>query len=148
MSAEPPDLSRPEDTLQAVAAVSLRLLAGAVPRRTMEQLQRTVQQSAAEFPWQVVIQAVLAEPADPQQLVQQGLAAQRDWILRGGRETPGRSLGTKAKGFLAKLLAQVIFLSLWSLVLWVGMLVLRYAYGVDLYWILGWLEQQFPALKK
>ena len=98
MSSTPPDLQSPDDTLLAVGAVSLRLLAGTVSRRTMEQLQRTVQQSPAEYPWQVVTQAVLAEPVDAQRLVQQGLQAQRDWIVRGGREVPQRPLAHKAKG--------------------------------------------------
>ena len=117
MSSIPPDLADPDQTLQAVSAVSLRLMAGAVPKKTLEQLQRTVQQSAAEFPWQIVTQAVLAEPIEPQRLVQQGLQAQRDWILRGGRETPGRPLSVQAKGLVAKLLAQLIFLGIFSVVM-------------------------------
>jgi hypothetical protein len=149
MSPTPPDLADPDQTLQAVSAVSLRLMAGAVPKKTLEQLQRTVQQSAAEFPWQIVTQAVLAEPIEPQRLVQQGLQAQRDWILRGGRETPGRPLSVKAKGLLAKLLAQLIFLSLFSVVLLVALLLIKHkAPEVDIYRILSWLYETFPSLKK
>jgi len=149
MSPTPPDLSHPEQALDAVSAVSLRLLAGTVSKKTMDQLQRTLQQSSSEFPWQVVTQAVLAEPADPQKLVQQGLKAQRDWILRGGREVPGRTLGTKAKGVLAKLCAQAIFLSLWSLVLLVALLLLKHKLpGFDIYRPLGWLYETFPTLQR
>lgn len=149
MTPTPPDLAQPDDTLQAVGAVSLRLLAGAVSRPTMDQLRRTLDQSPAEYPWQVVTQTVLAESVDPQRLVQQGLQAQRDWILRGGRETPGRSLTTKAKGFVARLVAQTIFGGLFALVLVTGLLVLKYKLpDYDIYRILTWLLDAFPALKR
>ncbi len=143
MSAVPPapDLADPEHVHRAVAEVSLRLLAGAVERRTLEQLKRAVQQSPAEYPWQVVTQAVLAEPADPQRVVQSALAAQRDWILRGGRETP-RPLGRAAKGLLAKLCAQLIFLGAASLVVVAGLVVLKYRFpAVDIYRLLDLLPR-------
>lgn len=149
MSPLPPDLAHPEETLQAVSAVSLRLLAGAVPKKTMDQLQRAVQQSAAEFPWQVVTQAVLAEPVDPQKLVQQGLQAQRDWILRGGRETPARPLSVKAKGLLAKLLAQLIFLSIFTVVLVVALLLLKHKLPwFDVYRLLEWAYDLVPSFRR
>ena len=139
MTETPPDLEQPDDTLQAVGAVSLRLMAGAVSKRTMEQLQRTVQQSPTEFPWQVVTQAVLAEPVDPQKLVQQGLQAQRDWIVRGGRERPAPPLSQRAKGLLARFVAQLIFCSIWALVVVVLLLLLKYKLpDFDIYRILGW----------
>lgn len=148
MSAQPPDLEHPEQTLQAVGEVSLRLMAGAVPKRTIEQLQRTVQQSAAEYPWQVVTQVILAEPIAPQQLVQQGLQAQRDWILRGGRETPGKPIGQRAKGLLAKLVAQLIFLVLLSAVLYAALLLVKHKLpGFDLYAPLEWLYATFPQTR-
>lgn len=146
MSSIPPDLSHPEQALEAVGGVSLRLMAGTVSKKTMDQLQRTLQQSSAEFPWQVVTQAILAEPADPQKIVQQGLRAQRDWILRGGREVPGRTIGTKAKGLLAKLCAQMIFLALFALVLWIALLLLKHKMPeFDIYKPLYWLYEMFPA---
>jgi hypothetical protein len=95
----------------------LRLLSGAVSRRTLEQLQQTLQQSPSEYPWQVVNQVILAESVDLQQLVQQGLAAQRDWILRGGREIPRPSPVRQAKGMVARLVAQLIFGALFAIVL-------------------------------
>lgn len=149
MSQTPPDLAHPEETLQAVSAVSLRLLAGAVPKKTMDQLQRAVQQSAAEFPWQVVTQAVLAEPVDPQKLVQQGLQAQRDWIVRGGREKPGRPLSMQAKGLLAKLLAQLVFLSIFAVVLVVALLLLKHKLPwFDIYRLLEWVYDVFPTFRR
>jgi len=133
-------------TLQAVAAVSLRLMAGAVPKRTMEQLQRTLQQSPAEFPWQVVTQAVLAEPVDAQRLVQQGLQAQRDWIVRGGRERPAASLARRTKGFVARLCAQLIFGVIFTLVVIAALLLLKHKLpAVDIYRVLTWFQAQFGA---
>jgi hypothetical protein len=148
MTTTPPDLEQPDDTLQAVGAVSLRLLAGAVPRRTMEQLQRTVQQSPDEYPWRIVTQAVLAEPVDPQRLVQQGLQAQRDWILRGGRERPAPPAAQRAKGFVARLLAQTIVCAIWTVVVVVLLLLLKYKLpGFDIYRLLAWIQQQAGTLR-
>lgn len=149
MSATPPDLAQPADVLGAVSAVSLRLLAGAVPKRTMEQLQRTLRQSHAEFPWQVVTQAVLSEPVDPQQLVQQGLAAQRDWILRGGRETPRPQVGARAKGLLARLCAQLVFGALYTVVILAILLLLKHKLPeLDIYRVLDWIRSLAGAAGK
>ncbi|MBE7504651.1 MAG: hypothetical protein HS113_31030 [Verrucomicrobiales bacterium] len=143
-----PDLAQPDDTLQAVGAVSLRLLAGAVSKRTMEQLQRTVQQSPSEFPWQVVTQAVLAEPVDAQKLVQQGLQAQRDWIVRGGRERPATPLGQRTKGFVARLVAQLIFGVIFAAVVVAALLLLKHKLDwFDIYRVLDWFRGLFGAAR-
>lgn len=144
MSPTPPDLGQPEATLAAVSEVSLRLMAGAVSKRTMEQLQDTLRHSPSEFPWQVVTQAVLTEPVDAQRLVQQGLAAQRDWIVRGGRETPSAPIAHRAKSFFARLCAQLIFGALFTLVLIAGLLLLKHKVpDLDIYRILTWFQQLF-----
>ena len=143
--ASAPDLEQPEDTHRAVAEVSMRLLAGAVDRRTLEQLKRTVQASPAEFPWQVVTQAVLANPTDAQQVVQAALVAQRDWILRGGRETP-RPLGRRAKGLLAKFCAQLIVLGVTAFVVVLALLLLKHRFPeFDIYRVLTWVQDLFGA---
>lgn len=134
--------------MAAAGAVSLRLLAGAVPRRTLEALKRTVLASPAEYPWQVVTQVVLAEPADPQKLVQQGLRAQRDWILRGGRENPGKPMTVRAKTLLAKLAAQAIVLGICSLLILMLLLAIKHKWpGADVYRLLDWLYATFPRLR-
>lgn len=144
MTETPPDLAHPDDTLSAVSAVSLRLLAGTVSKKTMDQLRRTLEHSPTEFPWQVVTQAVLAEPVDPQKLVQQGLAAQRDWIVRGGREVPGPSASQQVKGFVARICAQLIFGALFTLVLVAILLLLKHKMpGFDIYRILTWFQDLF-----
>ncbi|MBX3461721.1 MAG: hypothetical protein KF830_01005 [Planctomycetes bacterium] len=144
----PPDLGDPEAARQAIGEVSLRLLAGAVPRRTLEQLQRTVQQTPAEYPWQIVTQAVLAEPVDPQRLVQQGLEAQRDWIVRGGRERPAAPVGQRAKGLLARFVAQAIFGLIWTVVVVAGLLLLKHKLPeLDIYRLLVWFEGLVERLR-
>ena len=142
-----PDLEQPEDTHRAIAEVSLRLMAGAVDRRTLEQLKRTVQASPAEFPWQVVTQAVLAAKPDEQQVVQAALVAQRDWILRGGRETP-KPLGRRAKGLVAKLCAQLMVLGVAALITIIALLVLKYRFpDFDIYRVLTWIQDLFGATR-
>jgi hypothetical protein len=144
MSETPPDLTEAEQTLRAVSDVSLRLLAGTVSKQKMEQLRRTVEQSTAEFPWQIVTQAVLAEEVDPQRLVQQGLAAQRDWILRGGRTAKGPSITHRTKGFVARLTAQLIFFVIFLVVIVAALLVLKFKLpDFDIYRILTWIEGLF-----
>jgi hypothetical protein len=150
MTATPPDpsasvdLDAPDATLQAVAGVSLRLMAGTVSKKTLENLRRAVQASPAEYPWQVATRAILAEPAEPQRLVQQGLVAQRDWILRGGRETPGPRLSTRTKGLVARICAQLIFGLIYAVVIVVLLLLLKHKLpDWDIYRLLGWFQQLF-----
>jgi hypothetical protein len=145
MTSTPPDLA-PDNTVDAVARANLRLMAGAVSKRTMEQLQRTLQQNPSEFPWQVVTQALLAEPVDEQRLVQQALVAQRDWIVRGGRETPRPGLGHRAKSLLARLCAQLIFGVVYAIVIVVLLLLLEHLNpDLDISRVLRWFQQTFGA---
>jgi len=143
-----PDLSDPGQTLRAVSDTSLRLLAGAVPKAKMEQLRRTVEENSTEYPWQVVTHAVLAEPVDEQQLVQQGLAAQRDWILRGGRTAKGPTVAHRTKGFVARLVAQLIFAAVFTVVIVIALLLLKYKMpDFDIYRILTWVQDLFGSSK-
>lgn len=144
MSETPPDLTEGQQTLRAISDVSLRLMAGTVSKAKMEQLRRTVEQNTAEFPWQDVTQAVLAEEVDEQRLVQQGLAAQRDWILRGGRTAKGPSITHRTKGFVARLTAQLIFGAIFVVVILVALLVLKFKLpDWDIYRILTWVQDLF-----
>ncbi len=133
--------------MAAIAAVSLRLLAGAVPRRTLDGLKRTVQASPAEYPWQVVNKVVMAEPVDDHDLAQKGLRAQRDWILRGGRENPGKPLSVQAKTLVAKLLTQLIFASIYAVLIVILLWVFKHKWpSMDIYRPLAWLYEAFPSL--
>ena len=123
-----PEGTPPDETLHQVGAVAMRLMAGAVPKPLMADLQRTVQQSSQGYPWQDVTRRVLASPIDEQKVVQQALVAQRDWILRGGRENPGRGLAHKTKGLVAKLVAQFLVLVVYAVLLIGGLLLLQHKF--------------------
>jgi hypothetical protein len=140
MSETPPDLTEADQTLRAVSDVSLRLLAGSVSKPKMAQLRVTVESEAGEYPWQSVTQSVLSEEVDPQRLVQQGLAAQRDWILRGGRVAKGPSVTRRAKGLLARLVAQLIIAALFTAMVLVALVILQIKLGWDLYAVWPWIQ--------
>ncbi len=153
MSSQPPDFPAsapvPEahESIEGIAGVSLRLLAGTVSRKTLDALKRTVQASPDEYPWRVVNQVVLAEPFDAQDLAQKGLRSQRDWILRGGRENPGKPLGLQAKTFLAKVVAQLLFGLLFAIVLVVLLLTINHKWPeINIYRVLEWVRSTFPQL--
>lgn len=140
MSETPPDLTEADQTLRAVSDVSLRLMAGSVSKPKMAQLRVTVESEAGEYPWQSVTQSVLSEEVDPQRLVQQGLAAQRDWILRGGRVAKGPSVTRRAKGLLARLVAQLIIAALFTAMVLVALVILQIKLGWDLYAVWPWIQ--------
>ncbi|MCA8950555.1 MAG: hypothetical protein KDE27_13710 [Planctomycetes bacterium] len=143
-----PDLDDPAALERAVREVALRLMAGAVPRATMTRLQKLMRENVGDYPWQEVTRQLLAESVDEQQLVQQGLNAQRDWVWRGGRETPRPPLGHRTKGFFAKICAQTIFLLIWAVVVVIALLALRHTTGLDIYAGLRWLYEMFPNLRR
>ena len=60
-----PDPGRPEEVHDAVAHASLRLLAGAVPKATLERLRRDAKAAGAEYPWEAATRALLADPVEP-----------------------------------------------------------------------------------
>ncbi len=135
-----PDPGRPEDVEAAVAHAALRLMAGAVPKSALDRLRRAAQDAGAEYPWEASTRAILAEPVDAQRLMQQGLTAQRNWILRGGREAPKPGIGMRAKGLLARLCAQLVFGALFTVVLVVGLVAVKYQWPrVDIYVGVDWL---------
>jgi hypothetical protein len=141
------DLQRPEEVQRAVAEVSMRLLAGAVDRRTLETLKSSVQAATGEYPWQLVTRTVLAQKADEQKVVQSALVAQRDWVLRGGRETP-RSLSMATKGLVARLVAQLIIFTVTAAVVVAALLLLKYRYPeFDIYRILTAIQDLLGKLK-
>lgn len=146
-AATPPPPAAPDDAMVRIGAVSTRLLAGAVSKRTLEALQRTVHASPTEYPWQVVNQVVLAEPCDEQELAQKALRAHRDWVVRGGRENPGKPLGLRAKTLLAKLVAQSLFVGIYTFVILLFLLLVKHKWPqANVYAALDWLYAAFPNL--
>ena len=111
-----------------------------MPKPTLERLRRDAKAAGAEYPWETATRALLADPVEPGQLVQRGLAAQRDWILRGGRETPKPGIGVRTKGLLARLAAQLVFGLLYTAVVASVLVVLKYKHpSIDIYVAVDWL---------
>lgn len=131
-----PDLSDPDDAFHAVSEASLRLMAGAVSKPRLAQLKIAAQEQETDYPWQRITQAIVSESVDGQDLVKQGLIAQRDWILRGGRVAKGPSIKSRAKGFFARLTAQLIFGVIFTTVIVLTLLLLEYRFGWNIYWLL------------
>lgn len=146
-AATPAQESSKDSTLDDICAVSLRLLAGAVPKRTLEALKRTVLSSSEEYPWQAVNKVVLGDPVDPSELAQRGLRAQRDWILRGGRSDPGPSLSVRSKTIVAKLLVQTVLLTIYLIIATAILIGLKHKWpDFDIYRVLSWLYETFPRM--
>lgn len=143
-SASPPGASAPGNAqLAEAAAVSLRLLAGTVSKRTFEQLRQTLPQSPD--PRAALHAAVLAEPVDEKLLLGKALAVQREWIARGGRWR-GPSFGFRAKSLLARLCAQLVVTLLYLLLFVAALLALKYRDADwDLYRLLTWGRELFGA---
>lgn len=86
MSEPRPSLAERDPRLARLAEVSLRLQAGAVDDSLRGELASTVR-SASSYPWQEVVERVLAEPVDPSDLFNRGLELQREAILGGGEQS-------------------------------------------------------------
>lgn len=139
----PPASPGDDPVLRRVGEANLRLMAGEVSKPKLAQLKITAQASEAEYPWQQITDAILSEEVDEQRLVQRGLAAQRDWVLRGGRVERGPTVTRRAKGFFARLAAQLIFALIFVVVVIVGLLLLEYRFPA---WDIDWLLDQTLAL--
>ena len=124
-----------------------RLTAGLVNRSTMKELQGAVAASPAEYPWEAVVDRILREPLDTTEVTKKALRAQRDWVVRGGRETPGKSVGYHAKSFVARMMARCIFMLIFiPMVVIVLVLVKQKWPELDIYRILHWLQDTWPTV--
>ena len=147
MSQEERYLTRSDPTLIRIGEAALRLMAGQVSRTTMNACQELVRGQPQNYPWEQVTDRLLADPVAPADLVQPGLRAQRDWVVRGGRETPGHGLRLRAKTGLAKLLVRALFFMLYLLVVLSLLLLLKQKWpAVDIYSGLRWLQHTLPGL--
>lgn len=132
-----------DPTVARVAETSLRMMAGAVTPPTRKRIRAMAEGASAAYPWTEVVEAVLADPVDPSVLVQMGLAAQRDWVVRGGgavaaasapppRSAPG--LGYRLKRFLAVNLARLLFHAVFAVALIVLLILIRKTWpALDIY---------------
>jgi hypothetical protein len=123
-----------------------RLMAGQVHKSTLKELQKMVHGSPSEYPWEPVVARILRDPVDVAKFTTQALRSQRDWVVRGGRETPGKGLRRRAKGFVARLVARLIFLAvLIPAVVFLLVLVKHKWADADIYRILVWLGEIWPS---
>ncbi len=147
MSQDERYLTRSDPTLVRVSEASLRLLAGLVPKKTLLELQEVVRTASGAYPWEQVVDAILAFPCHQEELVQQGLRAQRDWVVRGGRETPGKSLSAHTKTFLAQMLVRILMFGLYLGVVATALVILKMRWpSVDIYSVIPWLREHAPML--
>ncbi len=137
----------PEVLFREISELSLRLMAGAVSRRTMKDLQRLVDRSSHAYPWDAVLDRALEDPVDHNQLVDRGLRAQRDWVERGGRTNPGRGVRLQAKTFMAALVAKLLFGVIYTLALVCLLVLLEQLWPqLDISRILHFLQESLPGV--
>jgi hypothetical protein len=140
MSQRPPSLAEQDPTVARVAEASLRMMAGTTSPATRKRISDLADGAPDNYPWREIVDAVLADPADPSDLVQKGLLAQRDWVSRSAsaiaRPTPrsGPSLGYKLKRTFAVNLAKLLFYSIFFVAVLVLLYLVRRAWPqLDLY---------------
>ena len=77
------------------------MMAGVVPGDVVARLQSRLLAQPDAYPWEEVVDAVLDEPVGDSELVNKGLVAQRNWLLRGSRGDLDRDATLRAVGQLA-----------------------------------------------
>ena len=141
-----PQTSTPDPVFSRICEVSARLMGGAVHRSTMKELQKVTRSNSASYPWETVVDRVLSEQVGPAELTKMALKSQRDWIVRGGRETPGPRLRHQAKSFVAKMLARLIFMAILITSLVILLVVCKLCWpAVDIYAANDWLSTTWPS---
>jgi hypothetical protein len=137
----------PDPVFSRICESSARLMAGLVNKSTIKELQKTVNSSASDYPWEVVVDRVLRDPVEPSKFTTQALRSQRDWVVRGGRETPGKGIRRHTKTFVARMLARLIFLAILIPAVVMLLVLVKHKWpDVDIYRILGWLKEVWPAV--
>lgn len=136
----------PDPVFPSICEASARLMGGTVNRSTMKELQKLVKAESGSYPWEEVVKRILAGGAPPAEVAQSALKAQRDWIVRGGRQNPGKSLRSHTKGLVARLMARLIFFGvlLASVVVLLVLCKLRWP-EVDIYAANEWLAATWPS---
>jgi hypothetical protein len=138
--------------IQRVAEVSLRLMARLPSPATLKRVRTAVEASPTSYPWQQVVDAVLAEPADPSALLQRGLEGQRDFLMRSAPPRQAarvvRAARTGAKTLLAIVLSRMIFFALYTLAAMVLLVLIKHRWpDLDIYRLLPWVERMLPLTR-
>jgi hypothetical protein len=130
--------------------VSLRMMANLIPKKTQDRVRTAMAESAEEYPWQRVVDLVLQDPVDADDLLAKGLRAQRDWFVRSSvtaTARAGRAARVAGKTALAYLLSRAIFVTLYTLVLILLLVLVRHHWpALDIYRILDWLRSVLPSV--
>ena len=135
--------------LARVGEVSLRMMAGAIPKRTQERIQKLMAANADTYPWQEVVDAVMADEPGAD-LVERGLRGQRDWFARAAvpaTARAGRAARVAGKTALAYVLSQAIFFAIYTgAVVFVLNLAKHHWPAFDIYAPLEWARSVAPGV--
>lgn len=138
--------STPDPVFSRICEVSARLMGGTIHRSTMKELQKLLRSEPNSYPWEAVVDRVLAEKMAPPELTKMALKSQRDWVVRGGRETPGPRMRHQAKSFVARMLARLIFMAILITFLVALLVVCKLCWPVvDIYAANDWLATTWPS---
>ncbi|MEE2887985.1 MAG: hypothetical protein VX951_11210 [Planctomycetota bacterium] len=141
-----PETPQPDPVFSRICETSARLMGGVVNRTAMKELQKLVRSESTSYPWEEVVDRVLSSGPPAAELATAALKSQRDWIVRGGRQTPGKNVRHRAKSMVARLMARLVFMAilLASVVALLILCKLRWP-GVDIYLANDWLAAAWPA---
>ena len=139
---DPADPGR-DPILLDVCEASHRLFSGLVSRKTVRDLQQLVRSSADAYPWQEVVERTLSEPGEEATLLQSGLKAQRDWIVRGGRLDAGGESRRSCFGSLFSI--GLVFLAFLATVVVILVVARMHWPEADIYRLIDWLHETFPG---
>ena len=146
-----------EELVRRIALTSLRMMAGAVPRDVVDRLHSRMR-AEPEYPWEEVVDAVLAEPVAASQLVNKGVLAHRNWLASGGAANPApaaqavggrrrKTLKTRGKTALAMAIVKGGFFILYTVVVILVLVLLRHKWPwMDIYRLLDGLKQLLPGV--
>lgn len=142
-----------------VAATSLRMMAGTVPSHVVDHLQSRLYARPDAYPWDEVVDTILAEPVEPNDLVNKGIISHRNWLLRGGRSgqeggrgssSGGRrtpSLKVRGKTLLAAAIVKSGFFVIYTATVVMVLVLLRHKFpSFDIYRILDGLREALPSI--
>lgn len=152
MSTARPCFAEQDPTVARVAETALRMMSGSIPPATQRHIRELALQAPDAYPWSDVVTAVLGDDVDPSSLVQRGLQAQRDWVVKSGNTPTSRAearavpvspprLAYSVKRWLAVSAARAVFYTLFSGALVVLLILLQRVWSrFDIYAIAERLE--------
>lgn len=147
---EPTPADESEPLLQRVGEVSLRMMANAIPRKTQDRVRSLMSDAAQDYPWQRIVDTVLADPVDAQDVLGRGLRAQRDWFARASvtaTAKAGRAVRVAGKTALAYAIARLIFFTLYTAAVILVLVLAKHHWPqFDIYRILDWLRSVLPTV--